>query len=140
MQVTGPITLTRGRTGGPSSSPSSPSFRPICATVCCARRGWCWTASCKIAATEIERTDGRYTQLYQGVASSCEVCADNPVPLWEIRARRVIHDQEERQLYFDGASFPRDGRAGGLHPPANAPARSDAGTRLGSAGPVAQGQ
>lgn len=59
----------------------------------------------QIAATEIERSDGRYTQLYQGVASSCEVCFDNPVPLWEIRARRVVHDQLERQLYFDGASF-----------------------------------
>ncbi|MBF9059132.1 LPS assembly protein LptD [Rhodobacterales bacterium HKCCSP123] len=59
----------------------------------------------QIAATEIERTDGRYTQLYQGVASSCEVCADNPVPLWEIRAQRVIHDQVEQQLYFDNATF-----------------------------------
>jgi len=59
----------------------------------------------QIAATEIERSGGRYTQLYQGVASSCEVCFDNPVPLWEIRARRVVHDQLERQLYFDGASF-----------------------------------
>lgn len=59
----------------------------------------------QIAASEITRTEGRYTQLYQGVASSCEVCFDNPVPLWEIRARRVIHDQQAQQLYFDGASF-----------------------------------
>jgi len=59
----------------------------------------------QIAATEIERSDGRYTQLYQVVASACEVCFDNPVPLWEIRARRVIHDRQERQLYFDDASF-----------------------------------
>jgi len=59
----------------------------------------------QIAATEIERSDGRYTQLYQTVASSCEVCASNPVPLWEIRARRVIHDQQERQLYFENAQF-----------------------------------
>jgi LPS-assembly protein len=59
----------------------------------------------QIAATEIERSEGRYTQIYQGVASSCEVCFDNPVPLWEIRARRVVHDQQERQLYFEGASF-----------------------------------
>ena len=59
----------------------------------------------QIAATEIERSDGRYTQLYQGVASSCEVCPDNPVPLWEIRAERVIHDRLEQQLYFDNATF-----------------------------------
>jgi LPS-assembly protein len=38
-------------------------------------------------------------------ASSCAVCPENPVPLWSIRARRVIHDQEARQIYFEGAQF-----------------------------------
>ena len=57
----------------------------------------------QLAATEINRVDGRYTQLYKTVASSCQVCANNPVPLWQIRARRIIHDQLERQLYFDDA-------------------------------------
>ena len=59
----------------------------------------------QIAATQIDRTDGRYTQLYQAVASSCDVCFENPTPLWEIRARRIIHDQVEQQLYFDNATF-----------------------------------
>ncbi len=59
----------------------------------------------QIAATAITRTEGRYTQLYQTVASSCEVCPNNPTPLWEIRARRIVHDELERQLYFEGAQF-----------------------------------
>lgn len=59
----------------------------------------------QIAATEITRTEGRYTQVYQAVASSCEVCFDHPTPLWEIRAQRIIHDAEEQQLYFDNAQF-----------------------------------
>ena len=60
----------------------------------------------QIAAAEIA-TDptGRFTQLYRGVASSCEVCAAYPVPIWQIRARRIIHDREERQIYFEGARF-----------------------------------
>jgi LPS-assembly protein len=33
------------------------------------------------------------------------VCFDNPTPLWEIRARRIIHDEVEQQLYFEGAQF-----------------------------------
>ncbi len=57
----------------------------------------------QLAAAEIHRVNGRYTQLYKTVASSCQVCANNPVPLWQIRARRIIHDQQERQLYFDDA-------------------------------------
>ena len=59
----------------------------------------------QLAAAEINRVDGRYTQLYKTVASSCQVCVNNPTPLWQIRAERVVHDVEERQLYFDNATF-----------------------------------
>lgn len=59
----------------------------------------------QLAANEIALVDGRYTQLSRSVASSCEVCAGNPVPTWEIRARRIIHDRQERQLYFENAQF-----------------------------------
>ncbi|MBM7067486.1 LPS-assembly protein LptD [Actibacterium sp. 188UL27-1] len=59
----------------------------------------------QLAATEINRVDGRYTQLYKTVASSCHVCEAHPTPLWQIRARRIIHDEEERQIYFENARF-----------------------------------
>ena len=59
----------------------------------------------QIAANEIARVNDRYTRLDRVVASSCEVCASNPTPIWEIRASRVIHDDQERQLYFENAQF-----------------------------------
>ncbi|WP_245890793.1 LPS-assembly protein LptD [Albidovulum aquaemixtae] len=59
----------------------------------------------QLAATEMARISGRYTRMSRVVASSCQVCPGNPTPLWEVRARRVIHDQQERQLYFDHAQF-----------------------------------
>ncbi|MBY6047708.1 LPS-assembly protein LptD [Vannielia litorea] len=59
----------------------------------------------QLAAAEINRVNGRYTQLYKTVASTCQVCGKRPVPLWQIRAKRIIHDEEARQLYFDGARF-----------------------------------
>lgn len=59
----------------------------------------------QLAAAQMLRVGGRYTQLSDTVASSCQVCAANPVPLWEIRARRVVHDQLARQLYFDQAQL-----------------------------------
>ncbi|MEN8918454.1 MAG: LPS assembly protein LptD [Octadecabacter sp.] len=59
----------------------------------------------QFAASQIDRVEGRYTQLYRVAATSCHICANGETPLWEIRARRVIHDQDERQLYFDDASF-----------------------------------
>lgn len=57
----------------------------------------------QLAAEQVLRADGRYTELRRTVASSCEVCAENPTPLWEIRAERVISDDVERQLYFENA-------------------------------------
>lgn len=59
----------------------------------------------QIAAAEMRRVGGRYTELANTVASSCQVCANHPVPLWEIRARRVVHDQLKRLLYFDQAQL-----------------------------------
>ena len=64
----------------------------------------------QMAASQIDRVEGRYTQLYQVAATSCQVCETGKAPLWEIRARRVIHDQDERQLYFDDATV----RVGGV--------------------------
>jgi LPS-assembly protein len=59
----------------------------------------------QLAASEVQRVGGRYTRLGRTVASSCQVCAASPTPLWEIRASQVVHDQQERQLYFDNAQF-----------------------------------
>lgn len=60
----------------------------------------------QIAANEVARTGGRYTQMTRAVASSCEVCpTGRQVPLWEIRAARVTHDEVEQQIYFDDAQF-----------------------------------
>jgi LPS-assembly protein len=59
----------------------------------------------QLAASEVMRVGGRYTRLGRTVASSCQVCAANPTPLWEIRASQVVHDQLERQIYFKNAQF-----------------------------------
>ena len=59
----------------------------------------------QLAADRIARVGGRYLQLDNTVASACAICAANPTPTWEIRARKVIHDRLEQQLYFEDASF-----------------------------------
>jgi LPS-assembly protein len=57
----------------------------------------------QIAATQLSRVEGRYSQLYKTTVSSCHVCSEDSSPLWQIRASRVVHDNVERQLYFDNA-------------------------------------
>ncbi|QFT59779.1 LPS-assembly protein LptD precursor [Sulfitobacter sp. THAF37] len=59
----------------------------------------------QLAANQINQVDGRYSQLYKTAVTSCKVCEDGRAPLWQIRARRVVHDKLEQQLYFDEASF-----------------------------------
>jgi LPS-assembly protein len=59
----------------------------------------------QVAASALSRVDGRYAQLSNTVASSCRVCSTRETPLWQIRARSVIHDAETRQIYFTGARF-----------------------------------
>lgn len=59
----------------------------------------------QLAAAELRRAGGRYTEMDHVVASSCKVCAGNPTPLWEMRATSVVHDQVERQLYFTNAQL-----------------------------------
>ncbi|NHF74286.1 LPS-assembly protein LptD [Paracoccus sp. 12-3] len=55
----------------------------------------------QLAAREVTMTGGgRYTTLNQVVASSCQICAEDPTPLWEIRARSIVHDDEANQLIF----------------------------------------
>ncbi|WP_281971986.1 LPS-assembly protein LptD [Ruegeria faecimaris] len=59
----------------------------------------------QIASVQATRAGGRYTQFSKVSATSCHVCTDGRPPLWQIRARKVTHDQLERQLYFEGAQF-----------------------------------
>ncbi|MBB5721967.1 LPS-assembly protein [Loktanella ponticola] len=58
----------------------------------------------QLAANQIDRVEGRYSQLNRVVASSCSVCNGGPA-LWDIRAERVVHDQDAQQLYFENATF-----------------------------------
>ena len=59
----------------------------------------------QLAAYQMNRVNGRYSQLYKAAVTSCHICNSKEPPLWQIRARRVIHDQAEKQLYFEGAQL-----------------------------------
>ncbi|MFN3276034.1 MAG: LPS-assembly protein LptD [Paracoccus sp. (in: a-proteobacteria)] len=60
----------------------------------------------QLAAAEAERSNnGRTTTLRRVAASSCQICAGDPAPLWEIRARTISHDAETRRLSFEHPQF-----------------------------------
>ncbi|HAW48690.1 MAG TPA: LPS-assembly protein LptD [Roseovarius sp.] len=59
----------------------------------------------QLAAHRMRRTDARVTELYKASVTSCRICETGRPPLWQIRARRMIHDSEKRRLYFYDAQL-----------------------------------
>ena len=59
----------------------------------------------QLSAVEINRRDGRYNQLIKAAASSCTVTLAKPTPFWQVRARRIIHDEDRKRLFFEHAQL-----------------------------------
>ena len=66
----------------------------------------------RVAATSAERHEGRVTVANGAVFTPCEICREEgeTAPLWQIRAARITHDQEEKKFTFEGATFEFMGR------------------------------
>ena len=59
----------------------------------------------RLAANGALRRDGNVTELAKGVYSPCLLCRDDPdrAPLWQVKAKRVIHDQKARKIEYRDA-------------------------------------
>ena len=59
----------------------------------------------RFAATRAERSAGNLTVFHNGVYTACEPCKDDPrkPPQWQVKAARMIHDQDEKMIYFEDA-------------------------------------
>jgi LPS-assembly protein len=59
----------------------------------------------RLAAARGDRTSGDFTVFQSGVYTACEPCKDDPrkPPLWQIKAKRIIHDSGEKMIYFENA-------------------------------------
>ncbi len=55
----------------------------------------------------VERTEGTVTVLDQGDYTACEPCKNNPnwPPFWQVRAARIIENQETHTVYFEDAQL-----------------------------------
>ncbi|MDO5621446.1 MAG: LPS assembly protein LptD [Paracoccus sp. (in: a-proteobacteria)] len=110
MEITGPVHLTQpGKAGTADETTLIADHAQLSADLKTGiLRGarMVMARELQMAAQEATRTEGgRITTLNRVVASSCQICADDPTPLWEIRARSITHDAETRQLRFDRPQF-----------------------------------
>ncbi|GJM01301.1 MAG: LPS-assembly protein LptD [Methyloligella sp.] len=65
------------------------------------------TDETRIGATQAIRRPGNVTEFKNGVFTPCKVCEDSPkkAPLWRIKAKRVIHNKEEKTISYEDATF-----------------------------------
>ena len=61
----------------------------------------------RFAARQAQRRDGKVSTLEYAVYSPCRVCRDDPddEPLWQVRARRVVHDTEAQEISYKHATL-----------------------------------
>jgi LPS-assembly protein len=59
----------------------------------------------RMAAARAERSGGNFTVFHNGVYTACLPCKDDPrkPPQWQVKAARIIHDQNEKMIYFEDA-------------------------------------
>ena len=65
------------------------------------------TDKTQFAAPRAERTGGETTVFERGTYTACDACKDDPSkpPLWQVRAKRIIHKNEERTVYYEDATI-----------------------------------
>ncbi|PWC32422.1 LPS assembly protein LptD [Azospirillum sp. TSO35-2] len=61
----------------------------------------------RMAGNEGERREGKLTRVSRGVYSPCDLCKEDPTrpPLWQIRAVRIVHDNEEHEVRYKDATM-----------------------------------
>jgi LPS-assembly protein len=59
------------------------------------------------SAPRAERIEGVTTVFDRGTYTACEPCKDNPdkPPLWRVRAKRIIHNNDEKMIYYEDADL-----------------------------------
>ena len=61
----------------------------------------------RFTSPRVERSNGDVTVLQKGAYTACEPCKDHPdrPPFWQVRAVRVIENQENHTIYFEDAQM-----------------------------------
>lgn len=57
------------------------------------------------SAPRMERIGGDTTVFPKGTYTACDACKDNPdkPPLWRVRAKKIVHKNDEKMIYYEDA-------------------------------------
>ncbi len=65
------------------------------------------TVRTRFSAPRAERIAGEQTSFDYGTYTACEPCKDNPEvpPLWQVRAAKIVHNNETHTVYFEESTL-----------------------------------
>ncbi len=58
-----------------------------------------------MAGSQLTLEDGRYSRIRNAVVTTCSICQEGETPDWHFRARQLVHDRAERQIYMRDVDF-----------------------------------
>lgn len=58
-----------------------------------------------IIADKAERHSSTKATMSRAAFSPCKVCEENPTPLWQIKAQKIEHDSESKNIAYRNATF-----------------------------------
>ena len=61
----------------------------------------------RFSSPRVERSNGDITVLQNGAYTACEPCKDHPErpPFWQVRATKIIENQETHTIYYENAQL-----------------------------------
>ncbi len=61
----------------------------------------------RFSAPRAERVEGETTTFLRGTYTACEPCREHPErpPLWQVKAARIIQNNEEHRIYYEDAAI-----------------------------------
>ncbi len=60
-----------------------------------------------MSSPRVERLYGQTTVFENGTYTACDACKEDPSkpPLWQVRAKRIIHQNDEQTIYYEDATL-----------------------------------
>ncbi len=58
-----------------------------------------------VRSKKIHKIESGKLIFYSSVGTACQVCPSSPIPMWQIKSEKILHDHNSQRLYFSNASM-----------------------------------
>ena len=56
-----------------------------------------------VRSQNMKRLPNGKSSFYSSIGTTCEVCPSSPIPMWQIKSERILHDPKSKRLHFKNA-------------------------------------